>query len=198
MIRLARTKSFNEQEVLEKILMLFWQKGFHQSSLGDILKAAGISKQSVYDTYGDKKTLFIKALTLYREHTRGIESLVQQRIVEGISSIEILRRLLYQGESTNENIKGCLMINSMVELRDDDAAIRAEIDSVQSFFQELMEKLVTLGQQSGDITTILPASHIVAVLMNARNGFQVGIDYSMSAKSLHETADYLIELIRAR
>lgn len=90
------------------------------------------------------------------------------------------------------------MVNSMVELREDDAAIRTEIDGLLSLFQNKMGKIIIMGRQRGEITTNLPASQIVATLIIARNGLYVGKDYSMSDKYLHDTADPLIELIRAR
>jgi TetR/AcrR family transcriptional repressor of nem operon len=200
---MARTKSFNEQETLVKILMLFGQKGFHQSSLDDILKAAGISKQSVYDTYGDKRTLFIKAFTLYREHMTGaMKARVESEISAGKPYLEILRGLLCQEGSADEQVKGCFMVNSMVEFRDENAKIqseiRAEIDNLLSFMLNTMESIVQGGQSVGEITPDIPASQIAAIMMNARNGLQVGKDYDMPPQQLGNVADWTIDLIRAK
>ncbi|MDR2792448.1 MAG: TetR/AcrR family transcriptional regulator, partial [Treponema sp.] len=81
---MARTKKFDEGKVLHDILTLFWVKGYHQSSLDDILRAGDISKQSMYDTYGDKKALFLKALALYRNETkRVIEGKIDELLEKG-------------------------------------------------------------------------------------------------------------------
>ena len=90
------------------------------------------------------------------------------------------------------------MVNSMVELRNDDTVIHNEIDGLQTFLQKSMEKLVFLGQEQGEITTDLPAAQIAAVLMVAREGFQVAIDYDAATQAMHDTLDTLMALIRAK
>src|ERR1700755_2679328 len=63
---MARTKDFDENEVLCKAIDLFWRKGYNGTSMQDLVDGLGISRSSLYDTYGDKHTLFIKALESYK------------------------------------------------------------------------------------------------------------------------------------
>src|ERR1700759_509039 len=63
---MARTKDFDEKEVLDKAIRLFWHKGYNGTSMQDLVDGLGISRSSLYDTYGDKHTLFIKALETYQ------------------------------------------------------------------------------------------------------------------------------------
>jgi TetR/AcrR family transcriptional regulator, transcriptional repressor for nem operon len=195
---MARTKSFDQEEVLNKILMMFWQKGYHQTSLQDILRAGGISKQSMYDTYGDKRTLFLKALILYREiNTKAIEQRVQEELDRNTPVLEILRGMIYTSETPDGNIKGCLITYSMVEFKEADDEIRTEMNKVLLFIKEKMKILIEKGQKKGEITTKLNSTQISDVLMNARNGFQVGGFYDMPAEIQNDIADSTIDLIRA-
>jgi TetR/AcrR family transcriptional repressor of nem operon len=194
---LARTKNFDEQEILEKILLLFGQRGFHQSSLDDILQAAGISRQSVYDTYGDKRTLFIRALNLYWEQmTAEIEARIQREIANGKSSLEILRGLLYQ--ENGEQGKEGFIVNSIVEFRTEYAEIRAEIEKCHHFLQGKIAGLVAGGQEAGEITTAMSAVQITALMMNAWSGLQIGRDFDLAAGHLREVADWTVDLIRVK
>src|ERR1700754_4407625 len=68
---MARTKEFDENEVLSKAVDLFWLKGYNATSMQDLVDGLGISRSSLYDTYGDKHTLFIKALESYQNANSG-------------------------------------------------------------------------------------------------------------------------------
>src|ERR1700761_2998088 len=63
---MARTKDFDENEVLTKAIELFWYKGYNGTSMQDLVDTLGISRSSLYDTYTDKHTLFVKALESYQ------------------------------------------------------------------------------------------------------------------------------------
>jgi TetR/AcrR family transcriptional repressor of nem operon len=195
---MARTKSFDQEETLNKILMMFWQKGYHQTSLQDILRAGGISKQSMYDTYGDKRTLFLKVLALYREiNTKAIEQQVKEKLDSNTPVLEILHGMIYKSRTPDENIRGCLVTDSMVEFREADGEIRTEMNKILLFLKEKMKTLIKKGQKSGEITTKLNSAQISDVLMNARNGLQVGEFYDMPAEIQNDIADNTIDLIRA-
>jgi TetR/AcrR family transcriptional repressor of nem operon len=190
---MARTKEFDEIKVLRDILTLFWEKGYHQSSLDAILQAGGISRQSMYDTYGDKKALFLKALALYRNETkRVIEEKINALLEKGAPCIDILRDMVFYHDG-----RGCLAINSMVEFKASDKNVRKEIDALLLFSKEMIHKLVAHGQANGEITDKIPCEHITEALMNARTGFQVGQNYKLPSANLKNIANWTIDLIRA-
>jgi TetR/AcrR family transcriptional repressor of nem operon len=190
---MARTKEFDEAKVLHDILMLFWEKGYHQSSLDDILRVGGISRQSIYDTYGDKKALFLKAFALYRKETRQIiEGKINALLARGEPCIDILRDMVFYYDG-----RGCLAINSMVEFKSSDKNVRKEIDALLLFSKEMIHKLVAHGQANGEITDKIPCEHITEVLMNARTGFQIGQNYKLPSADLKNIANWTIDLIRA-
>ena len=62
---MSRTKEFDETEVLDQALQLFRTRGFKQTSFDDLTRELGVSRQSLYDTYGDKHALFHTALRRY-------------------------------------------------------------------------------------------------------------------------------------
>src|ERR1700743_1113257 len=63
---MARTKDFDENEVLQKAMNLFWYKGYNGTSMQDLVDGLGISRSSLYDTFGDKHALFMRALENYQ------------------------------------------------------------------------------------------------------------------------------------
>jgi TetR/AcrR family transcriptional repressor of nem operon len=196
---MSRTKSFDEMEVLHKILLLFWQKGYHQASLEDILRSGGISKQSMYDTYGNKRQVFLKAFRLYREeNVKTLFDLVQEELNKGVPAIDILRYMIFPGKMPDETVNGCLMISTMIELKGKDDEISIEINKLLLSLAEAIRLLVKRGQMNGEITDRLPVDHIAQVLLNARNGIQVSQHYEMPLDMMHNMADWTIDLIRVK
>ncbi|WP_246772684.1 TetR/AcrR family transcriptional regulator [Paenibacillus polymyxa] len=62
---MSRSKEFDETEVLDKAMQLFWEQGYEKTSMTDLVKHMGIHRRSLYDTFGDKHTLFLMALDRY-------------------------------------------------------------------------------------------------------------------------------------
>ncbi len=58
-------KSFDEGEVVGKAMKVFWEKGFEPSSMADLIAGTGIARGSLYNAFGGKRQLFIKALEKY-------------------------------------------------------------------------------------------------------------------------------------
>ena len=64
---MARPKEFEEVDVLEKAMYLFWQKGYYQASIQDLVDTMGINRASLYGAFADKHNLYMKALERYRQ-----------------------------------------------------------------------------------------------------------------------------------
>src|ERR1700744_4715154 len=68
---MARPRQFDEETALDAALQLFWQKGYVNTSVDDLLTAMGVNRWSMYNTFGDKEALFLKALERYARMWRG-------------------------------------------------------------------------------------------------------------------------------
>ena len=66
---MARKKNFDEVEVLDKAVNLFWEKGYNATSIQDLVEGLGINRASIYDTWGDKHQLYLSALKRYRQNS---------------------------------------------------------------------------------------------------------------------------------
>jgi len=76
---MARLKEFNEEDALDKAVAIFWNKGYNGTSAQDLVTHLGLSRSSLYDTFGDKHSLFIKALQRYQKKSYDdVSSLLQK------------------------------------------------------------------------------------------------------------------------
>ena len=62
---MARTKEFDRDLALQRAIQLFSKQGYAATSTDDLMQVMGIGRQSMYDTFGDKRTLFLAALRKY-------------------------------------------------------------------------------------------------------------------------------------
>ena len=160
-------KQFDEEEVLQKAMMAFWSHGYAATSVQDLVRSMGINKGSIYDTYGNKRSLFIKALRLYNDKrkvliaglersessTSAIRGLFQSRIDEIFSDSERL---------------GCFLTNTALELAAHDAEIRDMVAQrqmeIEGFFQRMIERGQANGEISEDLNVASTAQSLLASL----------------------------------
>jgi TetR/AcrR family transcriptional repressor of nem operon len=147
---MARTKQFNEDEVLEKAMEFFWRNGYNSSSPQEILLALGLSRSSLYDTFGDKHTLFISALKRYREKNTGA---VIRMLEESENVLETIKELMQATRKgcVEGGIRGCLMVNSKVEMAMSDVEVAGIVKENREAQEEAFAKAIRKGQEMGVI-----------------------------------------------
>lgn len=147
---MPRTKEFDEAEVLDQALELFRARGFKHTSFADLTAELGVSRQSLYDTYGDKQTLYHTALRRYLD--RSIDNL-RRRLADPAPVRDVLTDLfdrMISGTCSNGS-PGCLMVNSMVEQAPHDADIRALAQVHAREIEGLFASRLSAAQRQGEI-----------------------------------------------
>ena len=61
----GRPRLFDESQVLEAVMDTFWTRGYSSTSLDDLAEAAGINRPSLYATFGDKQTMYLRAVAYF-------------------------------------------------------------------------------------------------------------------------------------
>ena len=147
---MPRAKEFDEAEVLDQALELFRARGFKHTSFSDLVAELGVSRQSLYDTYGDKQTLYHSALKRYL--TSGLDG-IRCKLDDDAPIRELLSKLfdgMIDGQCANGS-PGCLMVNSMVELSPHDADIRALAQTHAREIEGLFASRLSAAQRKGEI-----------------------------------------------
>lgn len=113
---MARGKplSFNREQVLEKAMALFWQKGYQNTGMSELLAHVGIQRQSFYNTFGSKEKIYLEAVTRY---TRDVTEEVIAILDQPGNPLDNVRQVLgmMQEMISGADAKGCLLGNSMAE-----------------------------------------------------------------------------------
>ena len=108
----GRPKKFDQTEALEKAMRLFWSKGFDCTGISDLELALGMGRQSIYNTFGDKKSLYLKAFQHYGEtYSKAMLGLLNEA-GSAEQKIERFLSALIKVQCEDER-SGCLLANSV-------------------------------------------------------------------------------------
>ncbi len=170
---MARTKDFDENEVLNKAICIFWHKGYNGTSMQDLVDGLAISRSSLYDTYGDKHTLYLKALESYQLSAGGELNRILSGEGYAKNKLKGLMEWVVYNLVNDKDHKGCFMVNAKIETASTDPEVhevvcRAEQQVVDAFY-----KTIKTGQDNGEITNKQDAHMLANFMVNTVNGMRV-------------------------
>ncbi|UKT66138.1 TetR/AcrR family transcriptional regulator [Pedobacter mucosus] len=181
---MARTKDFDENEVLTKAIQLFWLKGYNATSMQDLVNALGISRSSLYDTYIDKHTLFLKALETYQKAGNAKINEIINQSVSPKETIFKLMELATKDLVGDKQQKGCFMVNAEVEVAPHDQEVSKLVCQNEKQMETAFFQVIEKGQESGEIKNTQDALVLAKFIFNAVKGMQV------TAKSNSDAANF--------
>lgn len=168
-----RTKDFDENEILKKAISIFWQKGYHATSLYDLIEGLGIGRSSIYHAFGDKHNLFVKALEQYqKEATERIRATLNDApsVKEGVGNL--LRNVVIDALAS-ECPKGCFKVNTAVEVTADDELINKLVREDELLIEEALVKAIKKGQEEGQINPSKDPKALAHFFCNTVTGMRV-------------------------
>ena len=191
---MPRTKEFEPGEALDAAMQLFWRKGYAATSLRDLLDGMGIGYGSLYNTFGDKHTLFLASLDRFRElRTSWIDEVLED---SGLSGIEEVFRRTVDGLVSFEPRRGCLLANTAVELGPHDAEVAAKISRYVRHTEAVFERALIRAQEAGEIPADRDPRALARFLVNALHGLRVlarvGTDRAVLEDAVRVALDVLL------
>ena len=168
---MARHKEFDEAKVLLKAMVLFWRNGYEKTSMQDLVNSMNIHRRSIYDTFGDKQKLFLRALQLFEEIT---EKRIELQM-KPLNSVKSAIRGLFEMTvfSNDERPPGCLIVNTAVELTSHDPEIAERINKIFNKTEILINELLLHGQMSGELSEQLDIEKLAPFIHNSFIGIRV-------------------------
>ncbi|KLT68281.1 TetR/AcrR family transcriptional regulator [Flavobacterium sp. ABG] len=170
---MARTKEFDEDQALDKAIEIFWCKGYNGTSAQDLVSHLGLSRSSLYDTFGDKQKLFSKALKRYlKQGQEEAKDLLNQPEDIKVILTELFKQAII--ESLDDRMtKGCFVVNAAVELAMHDEEIAKIVADNRQTVEEIFLAAVKKGQEAGQISTRLEARTLARFIFNNYTGIRV-------------------------
>jgi TetR/AcrR family transcriptional regulator, transcriptional repressor for nem operon len=167
----ARPREFDEAAVLDAVMECFWRRGYDATSIRDLIEATGITGASLYNAFGDKRSIYERALGLYVETSiadriRRCEEMPPRQAIQSFFS-EIIKRSV-----TGTDNRGCMLVNAAMEVAPRDLEFQLSVGDVLTEIERFFLRCVTTGQADGTINCRMAADdlarHLLGVLLGIR------------------------------
>ena len=184
----GRPREFCVDGALAKALRVFWTKGYEGASLNDLTEAMGITRPSLYAAFGNKESLFRKALDVYeREKLEYIGRALQQPTARGVA--EVLLRGAVENASGSDEPHGCLGVITSVACGEEAQSIREDVlERGKVAKRELVERFER-AKTEGD----LPANIEVESLTNLLYAIVQGVCLQAGSGATRDELNRLVD-----
>lgn len=194
---MSRTALYNRQDALERALQLFWQKGFHATSLKDIEQALDMRPGSIYAAFGSKDGLFQEALEYYaRLGLTELERVLSHHSTPLLGLSAYIRQL---GGILDKALpsRACMLVKSLLELgtREQTALDKVEmlLAGMETRFIECFRAAQEMGELDNQLDAVRLGRRLQAEVMGLRAFAQRNVDSS----AVHELAEDMALSIEA-
>jgi TetR/AcrR family transcriptional repressor of nem operon len=194
---MARPREFDRDEALERATCVFWAKGYASTSTDELIAAMGIGRQSLYNTFQDKRALYLEALESYSRTTNAGHL---QRLNGAASPIAGVKALLLGliSDDDDTRARGCMGVGAICEFGSTDpdiAALRSKASP--ALYRRLMERLKE-GQAAGEIDRSLNCATAATFIQMTMQSIQLAARGGLDAMSLRAQARFVVERLKSR
>jgi TetR/AcrR family transcriptional repressor of nem operon len=191
----GRPREFDIDRALEAATQQFWAVGYEATSLQDLLKSMGLSKSSLYQTFGNKHELFIRCLDHYQQSM--VDKLNEQ--LDSSDSVKqfidnFLEGVIAEAKNSSGR-KGCLLVNTANELSQRDTDIAKAVTDGTGNVAKLFQQAIELGKQKKEISVDTPTEHLVSYLITAISGLRTMIKAGAETSTLKPVTDLIIKTL---
>jgi TetR/AcrR family transcriptional repressor of nem operon len=170
---MARPREFDEGVVLDAAVNCFWTRGYEATSVRDLAAEMGITGPSLYNAFGDKRSLFRAALERYvqlwtRARIADVEKKLPPKEAVRAFIAGIIERSL-----DDPDRRGCMLVNAALEIAPHDAAIGAEVAVWLGEIEAFFRRAIAAAQAQGTVPPEREAKDLARLLLGVTLGVRV-------------------------
>lgn len=191
---MARPKEFDREAVLERAMLLFWERGYEATSIGDLTTHLGIGRQSLYDTFGDKHALYLAALDRYITANAGI-------VPGALRDHRPLRRQfrdLLQGliESvTASEGRSCMLVLAAAERCSEDAEVKRRFCATGARMEDALFVRLSQASADGELAAHHDPRALARYFVTTIYGLQMSARGGTPPAALEQAADVAVMIL---
>lgn len=179
----GRPRTFDPDLVLENAMQLFWSQGYEATSLQDLLQATGLSKSSLYESFGNKQNLFEAAFTRYFDSRA---ELMLARLAEAESPMTFIRDCLLSvlDDARQSQPRGCMLVNVANEFSTGEPAVQALVETATRRMRQVFEQAFAQAQARGELSRQRSPADLALYMHCAMSGLRTQTKSALSRKDL--------------
>ena len=168
----GRPREFNREEALGKAIRLFWEQGFEATGIAELSEHLGIGRQSLYGSFGDKRSLFLEALNNYCAEANGWFNSTLEAPGSALANIHTILDT-WEANAKSKDYCGCLMTNTTSELGFRDPELARMLKRQMANMHKAFEKALTRARDDGEVSTDMDIQAMASMLVNTGQGISV-------------------------
>jgi AcrR family transcriptional regulator len=191
---MGRKQTWDEEELLARLMALFRRRGYCETSLQDIERATGLHPGSLYKAYGSKEGLFVRAIAAYNE--RVVEARVRMHLDGATSPLDGIRnyfRSTYDGIAPND--PGCLLTNTAIEAVHVGDEARALVMRGFDTIERGFARAIVRAQECGKVDRDVAPGRAAAALCALYQGLLVLVRFGAPRAKLVATTDAALSIL---
>ena len=192
----GRPRSFDAERALDAALDVFWRHGYEGTSMSALTAAMGINTPSLYAAFGDKQSLFMKAVERYVERPASYLAVAcreptARRVAERLfaGAIEMVSR--------PKNPDGCLLVQAALATAPDASPVRTELARLRRAAEAHVRRRLEGALADGDLPQGTDAAQLARYLITVLWGLSVQSATGATRKELEETARVAVQAVPA-
>jgi TetR/AcrR family transcriptional repressor of nem operon len=169
---MARPREFDETTVLEAAMNCFWAQGFEQTTVRDLAERMGITGASLYNAFGDKRSLYRQAFVHYLAQTVR-DRVARLEKLQPLAAIRTFFDEIIERSVDDEQRRGCMLVNAALELAPYDPEIQQLVAEEMIFIAAFFHRCVAAGQKDSSIVSTRSAEELANLLLSVLLGIRV-------------------------
>tara|TARA_R110002050_G_scaffold1244_5_gene8804 strand:- start:102225 stop:102809 length:585 start_codon:yes stop_codon:yes gene_type:complete len=194
-MNIGRPRQFNADKALEQATQQYLRKGYTATSLQNLLESMRLSKSSLYQSFGNKETLFIRCLDNYQITFNNTLLASLENSTSALTFIEQLFESVIQEANSNEH-KGCLLVNTANELGNKDPVITASIERGFELARNTIKKALAQAIEEGDLSVNTDLDDLSAYLVVGISGLRTMVKAGADYEKLHRVTAILLNSLK--
>ena len=137
---MARPREFDSDKVSDALRDVFWERGYEGTSYSNIMAATGLQKGSLYSAFGDKRSLYLEALSRYdKQNVSAAVAILSNKDMTGEARIDALMQSLVDAAQTKQGRWGCLLCNAATDMAPFDAETENQVMASMTRIKKAIE-----------------------------------------------------------
>jgi TetR/AcrR family transcriptional repressor of nem operon len=169
---MARPREFDETAVLEAAMNCFWAQGFEQTSVRDLAEQMGITGASLYNAFGDKRSLYRQAFVHYLAETVRARVARLEKLPPAMAVRAFFEEIIERSVDDKQR-RGCMLVNAALELAPYDPEFQRLVTEEMVFIEAFFRRCIEAGQKDDSITDTRPADELAKLLLSVLLGIRV-------------------------
>ncbi len=192
---MARPIEFDREEVLQKALYTFWEKGYEATTLPDLLASMGINRSSFYNTFGDKQTLFREVMSLYYQQTAIKRLMILEKAKSAKQGLRDYFSHNIDVAVADYNPGGCLLTNTATNLKTIDQEIARSLPQGVDRLEQAIYRLLEKGQGSGEIPSSKDIKAVARLMIAVSYGINIAARVNPNRAVLEDMAQVAVSTL---